>query len=167
MSAAALATAAVCAGMTVKAAAELLTMLEVFSSPLFYMSLAQTRVAAEIPPLAAFMMHNMRLFFLFSLLFWLSGLALALGVWARREWGRRGACWMLYLTAAAALMLLAYPWLVVPKPLIYKGFSVAPEFNSAVKAAAFAARLGAFLCGGLSLWGALALDRGALKSEFR
>jgi hypothetical protein len=112
------------------------------------------------------MVNNMRLFFVFSLPFWLSGLVLALGVWARKEWGRQGAAWMLYLVSAALLLLLLYPWLAIPRPLMYGEVSLAPEFNNAIKAAAFMARLGSFLGGGLCLWAALVLDRGPLKREF-
>lgn len=166
LSAGALAVAAVCAVMAIKAGLDLLTLLDVFSTPAFYLGLAGATLPVEMPPLAAFMVRNMRVFFVFSLLFWLSGLALALGVWARKEWGRRGAAWMLYLVSAAALLLLLYPWLAIPRPLMYGEVSLAPEFNNAVKAAAFFARLGSFLGGGLCLWAALALDRGPLRREF-
>ena len=74
---------------------------------------------------------------------------------------------MLYLLTAAALLLLLFPWLAVPRPLYYEGVSVAPEFNAAVKAAAFLARALALLGGVFSLWWALALDRGALRLEFK
>lgn len=166
LSGGALAAAAVCAVMSIQAGRDLLTLLDVFSTPAFYLGLARATLPVELPPLAGFMVRNMRLFFVFSLLFWLSGLALALGVWARREWARQGACWMLYLLAAAALLLLAWPWLAIPRPLIYGGVSLAPEFNNAVRAAAFAARALAFLGGGLCLWWALTLDRGPLRREF-
>lgn len=166
LSAGALAAAAACAAMSAQAARDLLTLLDVFATPAFYLALANSTLPVEMPPLASFMVRHMRLFFVFSLLFWLSGLALALGVWARREWARQGACWMLYLLSSAALLLLVYPWLAIPKPLFYGGISLAPEFNGAVRVAAFAARAGSFLGGGLCLWWALVLDRGPLRREF-
>jgi hypothetical protein len=166
LSAGALAAAAACAVMALKAGGDLLTLLEVFSTPAFYLSLARSTLPVQMPPLAGFLARHMRLFFVFSVLFWASGLALALGLWARREWGRRGAYLMLYLLAAAGLLLLLFPGLVVPGPLEYGGVSLAPEFNAAVKLAARLLRLGAFVGGGLCLWGALALDRGPVKSEF-
>lgn len=161
-----LACAAASAVMTAKAGRDLLTLLDVFSTPAFYLGLAQSTLPVDMPPLAGFIVRHMRLFFVFSLLFWCSGLALSLGVWARKEWGRRGAYSMLYLLAAASLLLLFYPWLAVPKPLMYGGVSLAPEFNDAVRAAAHAVRLAAFLGGGLCLWGALLLERGRVKAEF-
>lgn len=163
----ALASAAVCGVMALKAAADLLTLMQVFSSPAFYVALARATVPVDLPPLAGFMFRYMRFVFLFSLVFWLSGLALALGVRARREWARRGAAAMLYLLSAAALLLLLFPWLVIPRPLVYGGVSLAPEFNASVGAAAFAARLAALLGGSLCLWWALTLDRSRLKTEFR
>ena len=166
LSAGSLAAAALCAAMSVKAARELWLLLQVLSSPAFLLSLRQAMLPVEMPPLAAFISGNIRLFFAFLLLFWLSGLTLAAGVWARREWARRGAVWLLYLAAAAALLLLVYPWVVIPRPLLYRGISLAPEFNDAVMAAAFFARLVGAVCGALALWWALLLDRGALKAEF-
>jgi len=166
LSALALAAAAGAGYMTVSAVRDLLTLLNVFGTPAFYLGLARATLPTEMPPLAGLIVRHMRLFFVFSFFFWVSALALALGVWARREWARRGAAAMLYLLAAAALLLLLFPWLAVPKPLIYGGVSLAPEFNASVGAAAFVARTAAFLVGSVSLWWALALDRGALRSEF-
>ncbi|PJA15149.1 MAG: hypothetical protein COX65_04445, partial [Elusimicrobia bacterium CG_4_10_14_0_2_um_filter_56_8] len=107
------------------------------------------------------------LVFAFSFFFWVSGFVLAVGIWGRKEWARRGAVYMLYLLSAAALLLLLFPWLAVPRPLFYGGISLAPEFNDAVRAAAFIARVGSLLAGALCLWWALAMDRGALKKEFQ
>lgn len=166
LSAGSLAAAALCAAMTVKAARDLAMLLQVLSAPAFYLSLRHATLPVEMPPLAAFIIGHARLFFAFLLFFWLSGLVLAAGVWARREWARRGAVWLLYLAAGAALLLLVYPWLAIPKPLMYGGISLAPEFNGAVRAAAFFARFAAAVCGALALWWALLLDRGALKAEF-
>ena len=166
LSALALAAAAGAGFMTVLAVRDLLTLLNVFGTPAFYLGLARATLPTEMPPLAGLMVRHMRLFFLFSFFFWASALALSLGVWARRQWARRGAAAMLYLLAAAALLLLLFPGLAVPKPLMYRGISLAPEFNASVSAAAFVARVAAFLGGGLCLWWALALDRGALKAEF-
>lgn len=162
----ALAAALLCCFMAVKALRDLYTLLEVFSTPAFYLALARSTVPAEMPPLAGIFVRNMRLVFVFSALFWFSGFVLALGVWGRREWARRGAAAMLYLLSAAALLLLLFPWLAVPRPLVYGGVSLAPEFNEAVRGAAFIARIAALLAGGLCLWWALALDRGELKKEF-
>lgn len=166
LSALALGCAAAAAVMSALALRDLLTLLNIFGTPAFYLGLARATLPVEMPPLAAFMVRHMRLFFLFSALFWVSALVLSLGTWARKEWARRGAAAMLYLLAAAALLLLLFPRLVIPGPLVYEGVSIAPEFNASVAAAALAARVGAFFCGSVCLWWALALDRGGLKAEF-
>lgn len=162
----ALAGAAGAGYMTVSAGLDLLALLNVFGTPAFYLGLARATLPTEMPPLAGLIVAHMRLFFLFSFLFWTSALVLSLGVWARKEWARRGAAAMLYLLAAAALLLLLFPGLAVPKPLMYGGVSLAPEFNDSVRAAAFAARAASLLGGSVCLWWALALDRGGLRREF-
>ena len=162
----ALAAAVLCGFMALKALRDLYTLMEVFSTPAFYLALARSTVPTEMPPLAGIIVRNMRVVFVFSVFFWLSGFALALGVWARREWARRGAAAMLYLLSAAALLLLLFPWLAIPRPLVYGEVSLAPEFNAAVRVAAFAARVASMLAGSLCLWWALALDRGGLRKEF-
>ncbi len=166
MSALALAAAVLCGFMALKAARDLYTLLEVFSTPAFYLALARSTVPVEMPPLAGIIVRNVRVVFVFTVFFWLSGFTLALGVWGRREWARRGAAAMLYLLSAAALLLLLFPWFAVPRPLVYGEVSLALEFNAAVGLAAFAARVAALLAGGLCLWWALALDRSGLKAEF-
>jgi hypothetical protein len=162
----ALGCAAAAAVMSALAVRDLLTLLSVFGSPAFYLGLVHATLPVEMPPLAGLIVRHARPFFAFLVLFWVSALTLSLGTWARREWARRGAAAMLYLLAGAALLLLLYPWLAVPRPLMYEGVSIAPEFNATVKAAAFAARAAAFAGGGICLWWALALDRGELKGEF-
>ena len=162
----ALGMAVLCGFMALMSVRDLLTVLDVFSTPAFYLALARATVPAEMPPLAGFLVRNMRFVFLFQACFWSSGLTLALGVRGRREWARRGAASMLYLLSAGALLLLLFPWLVIPRPLVYGGVSVAPEFNDAVRAAASMMRLVSLLAGSLCLWWALALDRSELKKEF-
>ncbi|MDO8805761.1 MAG: hypothetical protein Q7R35_15180 [Elusimicrobiota bacterium] len=162
----ALAAAAACGLMSLMAAGDLLTFLGAYSSQAFFLSLARSTVPVDMPPLARLIVRDMRLVFIFFVFFWFSGFALALGVWGRREWARRGAVYMLYLLSAAGLLVLLFPWLAIPRPLVYGGVSLAPEFNAAVRSAAFTLRMGALLAGSLCLWWALALDRGELKKEF-
>jgi hypothetical protein len=166
LSAGAAAAAVVSGLMAVKATGDLFTLLEAFGSPAFFLSLAKSTVPTQMPPLAGLLTRNIRSAFAFALVFWTSAFILAVGVWLRKEWARRGAVWMLYLLTAAALLLLLFPWLAVPRPLYYGGVSLAPEFNTAVKAAAFFARMLSLLGGSLCLWWALALDRGGLRKEF-
>jgi hypothetical protein len=167
LSGAALSAAVLCAIMSFKSASSMVTLLDMVSTPALSLGLLHATLPSQMPPLASLLVRNVGLFFSFMLLLWLSGLILSLAVLARKEWGRQGAVWMLYLLSSAALLMLIYPWLAVPRPIMYQGISVAPEFNAAVRSAAFFARLTAFLGGGSCLWGALALDRGELKKEFR
>jgi hypothetical protein len=136
------------------------------SSPVFFMSLAGSTAPVGMPPLAALLIDHIRAAFVFAFFFWLSLFALSVGVWLRRDWARRGAVWMLYLLSAAALMLLLFPWLVIPRPLVYGEIQLAPEFNSAVMTAAFFSRIVSAAAGAVFLWWALVLDRGPLRREF-
>jgi hypothetical protein len=98
--------------------------------------------------------------------FWSSAALLGFGLWRRREWARLAAVAGLYLLAAMFLLLLLFPGLAVPAPLYYGGAEISPEFNAAVRSAAFRLRLASLLAGACSLWAALALDRGELRKEF-
>lgn len=167
LSACALAAGAISCAMGAKAIYDLFTMLGAFSMPTIYMSLAGATLPYGAPPLAILLVRHVKLFFFFGALFWCSAAVLSAGVWLRREWARRGAVLTLYALSGAALLVLLYPWVAVPKPLYYGGVPIVPEFNSAVKTAALALRALAFLAGGVCLWWALALDRTGLKTEFR
>ncbi len=163
-----MAAAAACAAlyMAGRSLAELADFLRFYSSNVFYPALAHSKLPAEMPPLAALLSRHMLAAFWFSFLFWLSGAALAVGVLLRREWARRGAVAMCYLLTGAGLMLLFFPWLIVPRPLVYGGLELAPDFNAVVRAAALLVRVVSLAGGGLCLWWALALDRGAARGEF-
>ena len=166
VSAAAMTVTAAAAYMTCRSLSELVDFLYFYRSASFYPALAHSKLPMGMPPLAALLARHMVLSFYFSFFFWLSAAVLAAGVWRRREWARRGAVAMCYVISAAAAMLLLFPWLVVPEPFVYGGVSLAPEFNAMVRSAAFLVRLAAFTGGGLCLWWALALDRGAARKEF-
>lgn len=167
LSGTALALAGLCGVMAALAVSDLLTLLRLNSTSTFFLFLARAKVPAQMPPLAAFAARHPELLFALMALLWLSGCALALGVWRRAEWARRGAAAMLYLLSGTALLTLLFPALVVPAPLVYDGVSIAPQFNAVVKAMAFYLRLVCVLGGGLCFWWALQLDRGALKGEFQ
>jgi hypothetical protein len=161
-----LAAAAVAGVMGLRALADLGTILKFFSSPVFLPMMKGSVVPLNMPPLADFMVKNTRLFFAFFPFFWLSAFILSLGLLRRAEWARRGSVAMLYLLACAALMLVLFPWLVIPHPLFYGDISLAPEFNAVVLAAAHYLRLLFTAIGGLCLWWALALDRGSARLDF-
>lgn len=161
-----LALAGLCAVLSALTISDLVTLLRLASTSAFVLFMGRSTVPVGMPALAAFAAERpVPLFFLAALL-WLSGLVLALGVWRRREWARRGATGMLYLFSAAAALAMLFPTLIVPAPLIYDGVSIAPEFNAAVTTASFYLRAACAVGGGLCFWCARLLDRGTLKAEF-
>ena len=109
------------------------TLISMFSSPSFQLSMARATVPVGMPPAAVFLVQHTRGFFFFSLIIWLSVTVVGYGVLRRRQWGRNGFNALLYLGAAVLLTLFFFPWLVVPQPFFYQGISLAPEFNSTVK----------------------------------
>ncbi len=159
--------AAVSGIQTLRTAADLLEFLAISSTPVFLLSIARSSVPVDMPPLADFAAKHMFLVFALAVVFWLTVLLLSLGVLGRREWARRGAVGMLYLLSAISLLLLLCPQLAVPQPLVYRGVSMAPEFNSVVMAASLLLRLVSMAAGGVCLWWALALDRGGFRKEFK
>ncbi|OGS12154.1 MAG: hypothetical protein A2234_06045 [Elusimicrobia bacterium RIFOXYA2_FULL_58_8] len=166
LSGSALALAGLCGVMGALAVSDLATMLRLSSTSAFFLFFSRAVLPVNMPPLAAFAARHPVPLFLVAALFWLSGCVLALGVWRRAGWARRGAVAMLYLLSAAAALALLFPGMIVPAPLMYDGMSIAPEFNAAVKTAAFYLRVICLAGGGLCLWWALALDRGGLRKEF-
>ena len=166
VSALALGLAVVCGFLAAQAISDLSLMLSLYSSPAFRISMSSSTVPVEMPPLAAFVSDHMRIFFSVMALLWLSGFILALGIWRRGEWARRGAVPMLYLLSAASFLAMIFPSLIIPSPLMYAGVSIAPKFNEAVRTAALYLRIISVTCGSLFLWWALALDRGAARLEF-
>jgi len=167
LSATALALAGLCAVMAALAVSDLVTLLRLSGTSAFYLLLARATVPPQMPPLAAFAAGHPVPLFSLAVALWGCGGVLALGVWRRAEWARRGAAAMLYLLSAAAGLALLFPSLIVPRPLFYDGAPIAPEFNAAVRSAAFHLRLVCMGAGGLCLWWALLLDRGPLREEFK
>lgn len=166
LSVSALAAGGICGLMAALNLSDLITLLRLSSTSAFFLFLSRAAVPAEMPPVAAFAVdHPVAVFALTSAL-WAAGCVLALGVWRRGEWARRGAAAMLYLLAAAAGLALLFPNLIIPRPLFYQGVSIAPEFNAVVKAAAFYLKSAAAAGGALCLWGALVLDRSSARLEF-
>jgi len=167
LSAAALVLAGLCGAMTALTIYDLVTFARLASTSAFSLFMSRATVPVVMPPLAAFAAERPGPLFLLAALLWLSGFAFALGVWRRAEWARRGAAAMLYLLSAAAGLVMLFPSLIVPAPLIYDGVAVAPEFNAVVKTVAFFLRAAGAAGGGLCFWCARALDRAALKAEFK
>ena len=142
------------------------TLISIFSSPAFQLSMAHATVPVEMPPAAVFLVQHTRGFFFFALIMWLSVTALGFGVLRRAKWGRGGFTALLYLGAAGLCLLFLFPELIVPKPLFYHGVSPAPEFNAAVKAARLWLQVFCGLGAALGLWLAKKFESEEIKKEF-
>ena len=142
------------------------TLISMFSSPAFQLSMARATVPVEMPPAAVFLVRHTRGFFFFSLIMWLSVTALGFGVLRRTKWGRSGFTALLYLGAAVLFLLFLFPELIVPKPLFYQGVSLAPEFNAAVKADKIWLQIFCGLGTALVFWLARKFESEEIKKEF-
>lgn len=165
LSAAALALGCVCGQMAFFAGSDLIVMARLSSTSAFNLFMMRSLVPVDMPPLAAFAADHPLPLFALTVLFWLAGCVLSFGVWRRKEWARVGAAAMLYLVAGAALIAVLAPTLVVPKPFVYDGVELAPEFNAAVLRAAFLLRLVSACVMVVSLWWARLLEK-KFKPEF-
>jgi len=141
-------------------------LISMFSSPAFQLSMARAAVPVKMPPAAVFLVWHTRGFFFFSLIMWLSVTALGFGVLRRAKWGRGGFTALLYLGAAVLFLLFLFPELIVPKPLFYRGVSLAPAFNAAVKAAKLWLQVFCGFGAALGLWLARKFESEDIKKEF-
>jgi len=142
------------------------TLISMVSSPAFQLSMARATVPVEMPPAAVFLVRHTRGFFFFSLIMWLSVTALGFGVLRRAKWGHSGFTALLYLGAAVLFLFFLFPELIVPKPLFYRGVSLAPEFNAAVKTAKLWLQVFCGLGAALGLWLARKFGNEEIKKEF-
>jgi hypothetical protein len=142
------------------------TLVSMFLSPAFQLSMARATVPGEMPPAAVFLVRHPRGFFLFSLIMWLSITALGVGVFRRAKWGRGGFTALLYIGAAVLSLLFLFPELIVPKPLFYQGVSLVPEFNAAVKAARLWLQVFCGPVAALFFWLARKFESEEIKKEF-
>lgn len=155
----------VCGQVAFFSISDLILMLRLSSTSAFNLFMMRSLVPVDMPPLAAFAVDHPVVIFVLSAAFWLAGCVLSLGVWRRKEWARVGAAAMLYLVSGAALIVVIYPALIVPKPFIYDGVELAPEFNAAVFRAAFLLRSAAACLMVVALWWARLLEK-KFKPEF-
>ncbi|HAH32803.1 MAG TPA: hypothetical protein DCL44_10870 [Elusimicrobia bacterium] len=142
------------------------TLVSMFSSPSFQLSMSRATVPVGMPPAAVFLVAHPRGFFFFSLILWLSITVLGFGILRRRKWARGGFNAVLYLGAAVLFLLFLFPALVVPKPFYYQGVSLAPEFNSAVKTARLCLQSFCGVGTALFLWLARKFETQAIRNEF-
>ncbi len=123
-----------------------------FSSPGFMLGLAGSTMPVEQPPLARLAVEHMRLVFIFyffaSSAVFIAGLGLRL--W--KAWALSASKWLFYIGAACCLVIFLFPGLFIPKPYVYAGVSLAPEFNSAVEHIKFQLRFMSAFPGGALLW---------------
>lgn len=165
LSAVALALGCVCGLMAFFSGSDLILMARLSSTTTFNLFMMRSLVPVDMPPLAALAADHPLFLFILTAAFWLSGCVLSLGVWRRREWARLGAVAMLYLIGAAALLMVLFPALVVPKPFVYEGVELAPEFNAAVFKAAFILRSVSACIVLVAFWWARLLEK-KFKPEF-
>jgi len=145
---------------------DLITLLQLSSTSAFNLLLARATVPVNMPPLAAFAANHPVPLFSMTAALWISGCVLALGVWRRAEWARRGAVAMLYVLSAGRGTGAPVPSLIVPAPLIYGGVSIAPEFNAAVRSAALSLRWSCMIGEGCASGGRWRSTAARLKPEF-
>lgn len=137
-----------------------------FSSPGFMLGLAGSTMPVEVPPLARLAVEHMRLIFVFYFFASLAVFISGLGLRSRKAWALNASKWFFYIGAACCLVVFLFPGLLVPKPYVYDGVSLAPEFNAAVRHMKFQLRLMAVFPGAAVLWLSRRLEKPEVKSEF-
>ena len=128
--------------------------------------MSNATLPVDIAPAARILAGHPREFFFFSLLFWLSITILGVGVLKRKKWGRSGLAAVLYLGAAVSLILLLFPEIVVPRPLMRGGRDLSPQFNAVVKTLRIWFQLFCALGTGTFFWLARKLESETVRREF-
>ncbi len=137
-----------------------------FSSPSVLLGLAGSTVPVELPPLARLAVEHIRLVFVFYFFVSLTVAVTGFGLLLRKAWALSAFKWLFYIGAASCFIMLLFPGLAVPKPYIYGGVSLTPEFNAAVARIKFQLRLIALLLGACAFWVGRRFERPEITSEF-
>lgn len=137
-----------------------------FSSPSFMLGLAGATIPVETPPLARFAVAHIRLVFVFYFFASMAVFIAGAGLSFRKAWALNSSKWFFYISAACGLLIFLFPGLLMPKPYIYAGVSLAPEFNSAVEHMRFQLRLFSVLPCATGLWLARRLENAEVRREF-
>lgn len=149
-----------------RAAYDNFTLAAMFSSPGFMLGLAGATIPVETPPLARFAVAHIRMVFVFYLFASLTVLIAGVGLSFRKAWALNSSKWFFYISAACCLLIFLFPGLLIPKPYLYAGVSLAPEFNSAVEHMRFQLRLFSVVPGAAGLWLARRLENDEIRREF-
>jgi hypothetical protein len=151
---------------TARAAYDNLTLASMFSSQGFMLGLAGSKLPVELPPLARFAAANIRLMFLLYFFVSLGVFMTGIGLLLRKAWALAAARRFFYSVSAVLFAIFLVPGLLVPKPLIFDGVAVSPEFNAAVGWMKVQLRLATALLGSVFFWAALWCGRPGIKGEF-
>lgn len=137
-----------------------------FESPAAMLNLANSSAPVDLPPLARLAVDHIRLLFVFYFLISLTVFITGLGLVLKKAWALSAFIWLCYLGAASCFIVLIFPGLAVPKPYIYGGTALTPEFNAAVERAKIVLRLiTALLCAG-AFWFGWRFERQDIRNEF-
>ena len=137
-----------------------------FSSPSVLLGLAGSTIPVELPPLARLAVEHIRLVFCFYFFISLAVAVTGFGLLLRKVWALSAFKWLFYVGAASCFIILLFPGLAVPKPYIYGGVSLTPEFNAAVTRIKFQLRLIAALLGAGAFWIGMRFERPEITNEF-
>ena len=137
-----------------------------FESPAAMLSLANSTAPVELPPLARLAVDHIRPLFGFYFLLALAVFVTGLGLLLKKAWALSAFIWLCYIGAASCFIVLLFPGLAVPKPYIYGGLALTPEFNAAVARAKIALRVSAALFGSGAFWFGRRFERPDIRNEF-
>jgi len=135
-------------------------------SPSVLLGLATSTMPVETPPLARLLVENTRLVFAFYFFISLAMFVTGLGLLLRKAWGVSAFKWLCYIGGASGFIILLFPGLIVPKPYVFGGVALTPEFNAAVTRMKFQLRLAAALFGAAAFWIGRRFERPDIMAEF-
>lgn len=137
-----------------------------FESPGAMLSLGGSTMPVDPPLLARLAVGHIRPLFGFYFLFSLSVFITGLGLLLKKAWALNAFIWICYTGAATCFIVLLFPGLVVPRPYIYGGVALTPEFNEAVSRAKFQLRFIMALLGAGAFWCGWRFERPDVRKEF-
>ncbi len=137
-----------------------------FESPGAMLSLANSSAPVDLPPLARMAVDHIRLLFGFYFLISLAVFVTGLGLLLKKAWALNAFIWLCYIGAASCFVVLLFPGVAVPKPYIYGGTALTPEFNAAVSRAKIVLRVIAALLGAGAFWSGRRFERPDVRTEF-
>jgi hypothetical protein len=128
------------------------TLHAMFSSPGFMLGLAGASLPADLPPIARLAAEHIRLVFVFYFLVSLTVLISGSGLVLKKAWAIAAVGRLFYISAACCFIVFLFPGLLIPKPYVYGGMQLSPEFNAAVARLKFQAQILAALLSTAGFW---------------